>query len=475
MHDEEFVAMECAPIGDALEKRLSEGTNEIKGKVTDCLRCHCAPSRIPGWSARDKGPHCLIQNHLEQGALPHLKISPNGDGLIPYYGRSVRKMRLSMDQKRVITERLSAKYRACRKHRQRSQILDEVVEITDYERHYAAWLLRNMGKQRLVKFATGEVVRLVIGRHNKRRPTARPRTYDSSAARVVILLWESFDQMCGKRLVAILPQLLRAYAKREGRSKNTAVLEKLLHISAATIDRILAPERAKRRLKGIAHTKPTTVLKNSIPIVISSELPVEHPGMFQMDLVGHDGGNPNGQFAFSQNAVELYSGWVEPRILLNKAHSWVKKAAASIRDSSPVPLRGFHTDTDSAFINEPLQQWCAQEAICFSRGRPYHSNDTCYVEQKNYNIVRQALGYARFETQQEVALIARLYETLRLLVNFFYPSVKLLNKERHKGRIRKSYDKPRTPATRLPRLPGGITPSQGEAAPSIAGAGSLPA
>ena len=78
--------------------------------------------------------------------MPHLKISPNGDGLIPYYGRSVRKMRLSMDQKRVITERLSAKYRACRKHRQRSQILDEVVELTDYERHYAAWLLRNMGK-----------------------------------------------------------------------------------------------------------------------------------------------------------------------------------------------------------------------------------------------------------------------------------------------------------------------------------------
>jgi hypothetical protein len=114
-----------------------------------------------------------------------------------------------------------------------------------------------------------------------------------------------------------------------------------------------------------------------------------------------------------------------------------------------VPLKSLHSDNDSSFLNEPLQRWCGQNSIPYARGRPYHSNDTCYVEQKNYNIVRQAVGYARYETEQEVALLAQLYEKLRLLINFFYPSMKLLEKRRVKGRIRKRYDPAKTPAARL--------------------------
>jgi hypothetical protein len=184
-------------------------------------------------------------------------------------------------------------------------------------------------------------------------------------------------------------------------------------------------------------------------VVISSELPVEKPGTYQIDLVGHDGGNPNGHFAFTLNAVELFSGWVEPRILLNKAQRWSKEAVKSLQIASPIRLEGLHSDNDSAFLNEPLQSWCASQGIPYSRARPYHSNDTCYVEQKNFNIIRQAVGYARYETEQEVALIARLYDQLRLLINFFYPSMKLLEKKRVNGRIRKRYDQPRTPARRL--------------------------
>jgi hypothetical protein len=109
--------------------------------------------------------------------------------------------------------------------------------------------------------------------------------------------------------------------------------------------------------------------------VISSELPVGEPGRFQIDLVGHDGGNPNGHFAFSLNAVELYSGWVEPRILLNKARRWVKKAVQSVKTTTVLTIKSPHSDNDSVFINEPLQAWCRLEGIAFSRGRPYHSND----------------------------------------------------------------------------------------------------
>jgi hypothetical protein len=367
-------------------------------------------------------------------------------------------MRLTMDQKRAVTGKLAAKYRSCSTRTQRAKILEDVQELTGYNRHYTAWLLRNFGRARLLRDSKGKPVRLVVGRRNLRRPVVRPRKYDAAVKKILALLWECFDQMCGKRLVAILPDVLPVLARRKGLPQADPVYKKLLEISAATIDRLLKPERAKRRLKGIAHTKPSSLLKSSIPIVISSELPVGEPGYYQLDLVGHDGGNPNGQFAFTLNAVELFSGWVEPRILLNKAQRWSKEALKSIQIASPLPLKGLHSDNDSAFLNEPLQRWCATQSIPYTRARPYHSNDTCYVEQKNYNIVRQAVGYARYETPEEVQLIERLYENLRLLINFFYPSMKLLEKKRVGGRIRKRYDQPKTPARRL--LDCGSIPAQ---------------
>lgn len=353
-----------------------------------------------------------------------------------------------MEQRRAVSAKLAAKYRGCTNQKQRGAILEELMELTGYQRHYAAWLLRKFGASRLVKSPNGQVVRLVVGRRNKRRSVARSAVYDQAVKEMVVLLWESFDQMCGKRLVGMLPKVL-PILRRRGHLHDEAVYQKLLSISAATIDRLLKEERAKRRLKGISHTKPSTLLKSQVPIVISSELPVEEAGHFQIDLVGHEGGNPNGHFAFTLDAVELYSGWVEPRILLNKAHRWVKKALESIHRNAVVPIKSLHSDNDSAFINEPLHSWCDENHIETFRGRPWHSNDTCYVEQKNYNIVRQAVGYARYETEEEIALIAQLYERLRLLVNFFYPSMKLVHKHRQGARIHKSYDRPRSPAQRL--------------------------
>jgi hypothetical protein len=362
-------------------------------------------------------------------------------------------MRLTLEQRRAVTAKQAARYRAQQGRKGRTQVLNEVLGVTEYDRHYAAWLLRHFGKTRVIQDEKGGVVKLVVGRRNKRRRSERQRTYDQRVKKLLVYLWDCFDQMCGKRLVAVLPQMVGLMVRQGKLRKADPACGKLRQISAATIDRLLKEERAGRRLKGIAHTRPSTALKNSIPVVISSELPRDEPGHFQIDLVGHDGGNPNGHFAFTLTAVELCSGWVEPRILLNKAHQWSRNAVKSLQISSPVPLLSLHSDNDSAFLNDPLQSWCAQQGIAYRRARPYHSNDTCYVEQKNYNIVRQAVGYARYETEEEVTLLARLYEKLRLLINFFYPSMKLLEKKRVNGRIRKRYDKPKTPADRLLECP----------------------
>jgi hypothetical protein len=356
-----------------------------------------------------------------------------------------------MSEKRAVTAKQAESYRAARSRGERGRIIEGVMKHTGYSHHYAGWLLRNFGKSRLVGAGDGKPVRLVVGCHNRRRAVVRPRKYGEAVKKVLVHLWDCFDQMCGKRLVATVPALLPSLVKHKVVAKGDAVHGKLSQISAATVDRLLRAERAKRRLKGISHTKPSTALKNMIPIVISSELSRDEPGHYQIDLVGHDGGNPNGHFAFTLTAVELFSGWVELNPLLNKAHRWAKEAIKAVKTRSPVPLKDLHSDSDSAFINEPVQSWCLQQnpPIPYRRGRPYHSNDTCYVEQKNGNIVRGAVGYARYETEEELKLLGELYDNLRLLINFFYPSMKLLEKKRVNGRIRKLYDEPRTPVGRL--------------------------
>ena len=97
-------------------------------------------------------------------------------------------MRLTMEQKRAVTGKLASKYRGSKSRKDRSRILDEVQELTRYNRHYAAWLLRNYGKHRIVKHEEGQTVQLVLGRKNKRRAIERPRTYDESAGTASLTL-----------------------------------------------------------------------------------------------------------------------------------------------------------------------------------------------------------------------------------------------------------------------------------------------
>jgi hypothetical protein len=358
-------------------------------------------------------------------------------------------MRLTMDQKRAVTGKLAAKYRGCKSRKARSRILKQVVELTGYHRKYAAWMLRNYGKRRVVSVGPKESVLLVVGRKNKRRPTKRPKKYGKAVAEQIEFLWDAFG-LCGKRMKQAIPDMVGSLIRRGHFRKDDEVHRKLIEISAATIDRLLAQERARRKLKGSTLTKPISLLKSQIPIVTSSELDTQNPGHFQIDLVGHDGGNLNGHFARSLNAIELSSGWIETRVVINEAQRWTKEALGSIKDGSPVAIKSIHSDNDSAFINERVQSWCTQEHIPYARGRPYHSNDTCYIEQKNYNIVRQAVGYFRYESPEEVALISELYDNLRPLVNYFYPSAKLVAKKRVGGsRIKRLYDSPKSPCRRL--------------------------
>jgi len=115
-----------------------------------------------------------------------------------------------------------------------------------------------------------------------------------------------------------------------------------------------------------------------------------------------------------------------------------------IKELLPFEMLGIDSDKGGEFINAHLLRYCRKQGITFTRGRAYKKNDNCYVEQKNCAVVRKAVWYKRYDTEEELKVLNEIYRELRLLVNFFYPSMKLIEKTRVGSKVKKKYDIART-------------------------------
>lgn len=357
-------------------------------------------------------------------------------------------MGLSMQDRRKVVQQTYRRYQRADREK-KSHILDEFVEVTGYNRAYAAMVLRQWGTTRWVVGPKGPV-RLVAGR-KKRPPRRIVRTYDEEVKKVLIHLWYLCDCMCGKRLVPAIRTLLPVFQRWGEIQVDTGVEEKLMSVSAATADRLLREQRKKLRTqRGRSYTRAAPWhLVQQIPIRTFDEWDRNLLGQVQSDLVGHDGGLYRGQFAFTCTVVELCVGWTELRPLPNKARVWVKQAMDEIKHQVPFEIIALGTDTGSEFVNNHLFAWCSECGIQFSRTRPYRKNDNCFVEEKNNSVVRRTVGYLRYDTEQELELLRSIYQRQTLLCNYFYPWMKLVGKTRRGSRVYRRYDTPRTPYQRL--------------------------
>ena len=73
------------------------------------------------------------------------------------------------------------------------------------------------------------------------------------------------------------------------------------------------------------------------------------------------------------------------------------------------------------------------------------------VEQKNGAVIRRFLGHERYSGQVAGQTIAHLHGVMRLYVNYFQPSFKLMEKTRHGSVVIKRYSPPATPCDRVIR------------------------
>src|SRR5262245_13541421 len=352
-------------------------------------------------------------------------------------------MRLTMKARQEVARSTAGQYRGASK-KEKGKILDQFLATTGYSRWYARLVLRHEGR----RLQTDKSTIVVVERRSRTRQP-RARCYDEKVQTALVKLWRIMDYICGKRLQPLLPELITVLERHNEFSCERETRAKLLRISAATIDRLLKPERRQYELRGRGGTKPGTLLKKQIPIRTFTDWDEQRPGFVEIDLVGHDGGVGAGDYCQTLDLTDIATTWTETRAVRNKAQSFVFEALKELRQNLPFPLLGIDSDNGSEFINQYLTDYCQKQKLTFTRSRPYRKNDNCYVEQKNYSIVRRAVGYQRYDTDLQLRLLNELYATLRLYTNFFQPTMKLKSKERVGSRVIKRYDGAQTPYQRV--------------------------
>ncbi len=318
-------------------------------------------------------------------------------------------------------------------------ILSEFCAACGYHRKHALRLLRT------------------FRRFTQKTPSKRGRrpVYDAQAILVPLKrIWIAANLPCSTRLKAIIPEWLRGYRKTYGSlSQETAAA--LLRISASSIDRILKPVRAEYANYGRATTKPGTLLRKHIPVK-TNQWDESRPGFLEADTVAHCGSSTEGMYVNTVDCVDIATGWTEQRAVWGKNYQDVIDQIKDIERSLPFQVLGFDSDNGSEFLNHHLLRYLTDRSrpIQFTRSRAYKKDDNAHIEQKNWTHVRQWLGYDRLDDPGVVALMNALYTSeWRLFLNFFCPSVKLIEKKRIASRTIKRYDKPKTPYRRALESP----------------------
>lgn len=315
--------------------------------------------------------------------------------------------------------------------RERGRLLDEYCRTTGCHRKAAIRRLRRPAQA-------------------PRRAGGRPPQYaEPELVAVLERVWLASDQLSGKLLRPILPALLTALTTHHGLVLAPPVRAALRRASAATLDRLLRPLRRRRPRLPRRLAPPVAALRAQVPLRTWSEWAGVPPGALQGDLVLHCGESTAGRYCATLVAVDVATSWTDLQALVDLHHQRVTGAIQHLAQRLPFPLRAWHSDNGSEFINAALLGWCRHHGVRFTRGRPYRKNDQAWVEQRNGLLVRRLVGYDRYSSRAAWAVLQRLYGLLRLQHNFFRPVRKLLSKRRVGSKVVKRYDVAQTPYQRV--------------------------
>lgn len=333
------------------------------------------------------------------------------------------------DEKYTIIRAFAKEYKKAGR-KEKGRILKEVIRITGYYKTHACELLNNPPKNKPV-----------IRRY-------RPSRY------LVILpplkkLWVASNFSCGKILVPAIPEFLESLLRFKEIKVSGLEKKLLLKISAATVDRLLKTDRKRLEIKGRSGTKPGTLLKHQIPVRIFTPWNEQTPGFLEIDLVAHCGESLVDTYINTLDAVDIATTWTEKQALMGKSERVTIEGFELMEKRFPFRILGVDSDNGSEFINWHFLRMAQRKHITFTRSRAYRKNDQAHIEQKNFSTVRKIIGYRRLETEKQLVILNRIYKLLSNYLNFFIPTLKLVRKEHIGSKVKRIYDKPKTPYLRV--------------------------
>jgi hypothetical protein len=340
--------------------------------------------------------------------------------------------KMSLETRREVMVKLRSRYRNAG-FKYRVKLLDQAVQLFGYHRKSA------------IRFLGAEP------RPLRPRP-GRPCKYDWSAMLPALkAIWLCGQQPCGKRLAAMMPDWIPGYEAYH-HSLSAPLKEQFLSASSATLDRMLAPLRARHRPRAMG-TKPGAMLRQEIPIR-GGAWQESQAGWLEADTVSLSGGSAKGEVIWILDSTDICTTWVEMRAMFGRGQHAAVEQLAQIEGLLPFPWLGLDSDNGGEFINMHVLKWCQKkrkEPIYYTRSRPYRSNDNAHIEQKNWTHVRQWFGYERHDNPEVAALINDLSSgELRQFQNLFTPSMKLESRSKTaEGKEHRAYGKAVTPFERV--------------------------
>ena len=286
------------------------------------------------------------------------------------------------------------------------------------------------------------------GRPKTPSKTGRPSKYgDPGFQSALRKVWKTTYFMCGRYLQVAMPDWLPSIEEKYGEFKPD-VHDRLLTISAATIDRHLRPQKG---VHGKCFTRPGSIIRSEIPVQ-GCIWDISIPGYIECDTVAHCGGSMYGDFINSVTTVDIATTWTEVRGTWGRGSSGVIEQLKSIEGSLPFTVLGYDADNGGEVLNWHIIDYFHDRKIpaAVTRSRSYQKNDNAHVEQKNNTVPRRYLGYERLDCQDVLSLVNHYYKDILCpLLNHFYPSNKLKDKQLIESKRKRFYDKPMTPYARV--------------------------
>lgn len=311
--------------------------------------------------------------------------------------------------------------------KERGAILDSLEKVTKRPRKS---LIRSLNREikRLPRSGAPPVHKRVAEPRLKKETRGRPRKYTKAVEAALEEIWESYNFICAERLYTQVPIAVSIFRRDRDWQYSNDTTRLLLQMPLGTMKQYLVRmAKDKGLMRGFSTTRSSELL-NNVPVYHGNwdDMPV---GYGELDTVVHSGPRLEGIMVYTTSFIEMQTYWQEFWAGLDKTAETTKNSISHISQLLPMDLKGIHPDSGDEFINQILYRWCKVRRIDFTRSRPSKKNDNANVEERNRHIVRDYIGYERYDCPEAVVALNKLYMVLRLYVNYFLPIMKVKEKK----------------------------------------------